>query len=277
MHSVEELEKLQALPLEQKIRITVTRIIEWYQHYNGMVYVAFSGGKDSTVLLDIVRRIYPDVPAVFSDTGLEFPEVRQFAMSQKNVVVVRPEMNFRKVIEVYGYPVVSKRVADTVEYGHTPGSYRWKELHGEIVRSNGSPSEFNCEKWCYLLNAPFKVSSRCCNVMKKKPMKKYAKETGRVPIIATMADESRARRAAWLNRGCNAFSKKSPSSQPMSFWSENDVLEYLSTYKIPYAPVYGDIVKDDGGGGARQENNVLAVCFVPLAHIWKKLQTVSSD
>ena len=102
MHSVEELEKLQALPLEQKIRITVTRIIEWYQHYNGMVYVAFSGGKDSTVLLDIVRRIYPDVPAVFSDTGLEFPEVRQFAMSQKNVVVVRPEMNFRKVIEVYG-------------------------------------------------------------------------------------------------------------------------------------------------------------------------------
>lgn len=226
MHSVEELQRLQALPLEQKIRITTTRIIEWYQHYNGMVYVAFSGGKDSTVLLDIVRRIYPDVPAVFSDTGLEFPEVRKFAMSQDNVIVLRPEMNFRKVIEVYGYPVVSKRVADTVEYGHTPGSFRWKELHGEITRSNGTPSEFNCEKWCYLLDAPFKVSSRCCNVMKKKPMKKYAKETGRVPIIATMADESRARRAAWLNQGCNAFSKKSPSSQPMSFWSENDVLEY---------------------------------------------------
>lgn len=248
MHSVEELQRLQALPLEQKIRITTTRIIEWYQHYNGMVYVAFSGGKDSTVLLDIVRRIYPDVPAVFSDTGLEFPEVRKFAMSQDNVIVLRPEMNFRKVIEVYGYPVVSKRVADTVEYGHTPGSFRWKELHGEITRSNGTPSEFNCEKWCYLLDAPFKVSSRCCNVMKKKPMKKYAKETGRVPIIATMADESRARRAAWLNQGCNAFSKKSPSSQPMSFWSENDVLEYLSTYQIPYASVYGDIVKDDGGG-----------------------------
>ena len=247
LYSKEQLDELQRLPLSRKIQITTARIIEWYQHYDGKVYVAFSGGKDSTVLLDIVRRLYPDVPAVFSDTGLEFPEVRQFAMSRKNVVVVRPEMNFRKVIEVYGYPVVSKRVADTVEYGHKPGSFRWKELHGEIIRSNGTPSEFNCEKWCYLLDAPFKVSSRCCNVMKKQPMKKYSKQTGRLPIIATMTEESRSRRATWLKQGCNAFSGKKPSSTPMSFWTEQDVLEYLYTYKIPYAPVYGEIIKTDGG------------------------------
>lgn len=164
LHSREELEEMQRLPLQRKIQITTARIIEWYQHYDGKVYVAFSGGKDSTVLLDIVRRIYPDVPAVFSDTGLEFPEVREFVKSCENVTIVRPEMNFRKVIEVYGYPVISKRVADTVEYGHKPGSFRWKELHGEIMRSNGTTSEFNCEKWCYLLDAPFKVSSRCCTL-----------------------------------------------------------------------------------------------------------------
>ena len=174
---------MQSWSLDKKIQVTTARIIEWYEHYNGLVYVAFSGGKDSTVLLDLVRKIYPDVPAVFCDTGLEFPEVRQFAMNTENVVVLHPEMNFRKVIETYGYPIVSKRVADTVEYGHKPGSFRWKELHGEIVRSNGTKSEFNCEKWCYLLDAPFKVSSRCCNVMKKKPMKKYSKETGRVPLL----------------------------------------------------------------------------------------------
>lgn len=233
LHSREELEEMQRLPLQRKIQITTARIIEWYQHYDGKVYVAFSGGKDSTVLLDIVRRIYPDVPAVFSDTGLEFPEVREFVKSCENVTIVRPEMNFRKVIEVYGYPVVSKRVANTVEYGHKPGSFRWKELHGEIMRSNGTPSEFNCEKWCYLLDAPFKVSSRCCTIMKKQPMKKYSKETGRVPIIATMANESRSRRATWLRMGCNAFSGKKPSSQPMSFWTEEDVLEYLYTYQVP--------------------------------------------
>ena len=97
---------MQSWSLDKKIQVTTARIIEWYGHYNGLVYVAFSGGKDSTVLLDLVRKIYPDVPAVFCDTGLEFPEVRQFAMNTENVVVLRPEMNFRKVIETYGYPIV---------------------------------------------------------------------------------------------------------------------------------------------------------------------------
>lgn len=112
--------------------------------------------------------------------------------------------------------------------------------------------------------------------MKKKPLKKYFKETGRVPIIATMADESRSRRSAWMRQGCNAFSKKSPSSQPMSFWTENDVLEYLHTYNIPYASVYGEIIPC-GGGGQRQVKEELVVSFAHLALIWRSLQTVSSD
>ena len=89
---------MQSWDLDRKIQVTTARIMEWYEHYNGLVYVAFSGGKDSTVLLDLVRRIYPDVPAVFCDTGLEFPEIRQFAMSVENVVVLRPEMNFKKLL-----------------------------------------------------------------------------------------------------------------------------------------------------------------------------------
>lgn len=93
LHSREELEEMQRLPLQRKIQITTARIIEWYQHYDGKVYVAFSGGKDSTVLLDIVRRIYPDVPAVFSDTGLEFPEVREFVKSCENVTIGRASLN----------------------------------------------------------------------------------------------------------------------------------------------------------------------------------------
>ncbi len=276
MHSGEQLEELQRLPLQRKIQVTTARIIEWYQHYDGKVYVAFSGGKDSTVLLDIVRRIYPDVPAVFSDTGLEFPEVRKFAMSRENITVVRPEMNFRKVIETCGYPVVSKRVADTVEYGRKPGSYRWKELHGEIMRSNGTPSEFNCKKWCFLLDAPFNISARCCDIMKKRPMTKYSKETGRMPIIATMANESRSRRSHWLQSGCNAFSAKKPSSRPMLFWTEDDVLEYLDTYQIPYASVYGDIVRSEGGGGQRQVNSEPVVSFVPLVLTLRKSRIVFS-
>lgn len=255
---------MQSWDLQHKIQVTTTRIIEWYEHYNGQVYVAFSGGKDSTVLLDIVRRIYPDVPAVFADTGLEFPEVRKFALSQENVVVVKPEMNFRKVIVTYGYPVVSKRTAETVEYGKKPGSYRWREIHGEIIMSNGKPSKFNCQKWCYLLDAPFKVSAKCCDIMKKRPMKKYAKATGRFPIVATMATESISRETVWMRQGCNAFNSKSPISQPMSFWTEADVLEYLYTYNIPYASVYGDIVRTDGGGVEHYRRTAYRLCVLCL-------------
>ena len=107
--------------------------------------------------------------------------------------------------------------------------------------------------------------------MKKKPMKKYSKETGRVPIIATMADESRSRRSVWMSTGCNAFQKKSPSSQPMSFWTENDVLEYIHTYNIPYASVYGDIVPCGGGGDndRRKKNRVCVLRF------WRSFGEVS--
>ena len=91
-------------------------------------------------------------------------------------------------------------------------------------------------------------------------MKKYSKETGRVPIIATMADESRSRRSVWMSTGCNAFHKKSPSSQPMSFWTENDVLEYIHTYNIPYASVYGDIVPYGGVDNDRRKKEPDVFC-----------------
>lgn len=81
-HTVEDLRIMQSWSLQRKIQVTQTRIIEWYQKNNGKVYVSFSGGKDSTVLLDLARRIYPDIPAVFIDTGLEYPELREKARDE---------------------------------------------------------------------------------------------------------------------------------------------------------------------------------------------------
>jgi len=75
-----QLQQRQGLPLSIKEKYSERRIREWYEYWNGEVYICFSGGIDSTVLLNIVRKLYPNVPAVFSDTGLEYPEIRDFVI-----------------------------------------------------------------------------------------------------------------------------------------------------------------------------------------------------
>jgi len=115
--TIQDLWQLQGLPLNLKIRMTKDRIRQWIQTYGeDGVYVSFSGGKDSTVLLHLVREEYPNVKAVFVDTGLEYPEIRQFVKTFDNVDWIKPKMNFKAVIQKYGYPFISKEVSECV-YG----------------------------------------------------------------------------------------------------------------------------------------------------------------
>lgn len=245
LHYAWELAQKQSLPLDIKIRMTKMRMQQWYTLYNGDVYISFSGGKDSTVLLHIARQLYPDIPAVFCDTGLEYPELREFVKTIDNVTWLKPEMNFRKVIETYGYPVVSKETSQKIyEVRHTHSEkLKRTRLYGE-----GHPSSKIAERWKFLIDAPFEVSHKCCEVMKKRPFRKYEKATGFHPIVATMAEESELRKQSWIKYGCNAFDMKRPMSRPMSFWTEYDVLKYLSTYEVPYCSVYGEIVEDEEQG-----------------------------
>lgn len=256
--TLDDLRRLQGLPLGNKILITQTRIMEWYMRNDGKVYVSFSGGKDSTVLLDIVRKIYPDVPAVFVDTGLEYPEIREFVKTMPNVIWLHPikydkhkmqyvRTNFREVIQTYGYPLISKDVSNCIYYAKKGSRSRLLRLYGESKQKDGNLSLYNCKKWKFMLDSPFDVSDKCCDIMKKKPVQMYNKDTGRKPMIALLACESLKRRNDWLKTGCNAFDKKNPQSQPMAFWTEQDVLQYLKEYNVPYASVYGDIIEDENG------------------------------
>lgn len=249
-HTRERLRALQALPLERKVGFTAARITEWYHHYNGKVYVSFSGGKDSTVLLHIARTLFPDIKAMFVDTGLEYPEIKEFVKSFDNVDIIRPNMNFKQVIDKYGYPVISKEVADCIfEARKSDGkstSFRLKKINGELTDKDGNPSRWDFSRYRYLLDSPFKISHKCCQVMKKNPANAYHKQTGLFPIIATMTAESMLRESTWLRQGCNAFTAKHPKSAPMSFWTEQDVLQYIRLHNLPIASVYGDIVENDG-------------------------------
>ena len=119
----------------------------------------------------------------------------------------------------------------------------------ETIPSQKDRSAFSCVRYQFFLDAPFEIASTCCNVMKKAPGKQYQKQTGRVPMTAQMASESRLRTQIWLKQGCNAFDAKKPVSNPMAFWTEQDVLLYIYQNHLPIASVYGEVVKDQGQDG----------------------------
>lgn len=238
-----ELEMLQALPLEVKVMKSKLRIEEWVRfHGEDNCYISFSGGKDSTALLHLIRGLYPNIEAVFVDTGLEYPEIKEFVKKQENVKILKPKMSFKQVLETYGYPVTSKEQANYLDDIRNSTEYmRNRRLNGD------SKGRFKLsKKWHYLIDAPFKVSHRCCNVMKKEPVKRYEHETGKIPFIGTMANESTLRKQSYLKKGCNAFDSKRPTSTPIGFWTEQDVLQYIKDNNIEMASVYGDIIEVDG-------------------------------
>lgn len=269
-HLPHDLKQMQSLPLESKIIMAQQRIRQWYDHWDGMVYVSFSGGMDSTVLKHIVDNtpgVY-DVPAVFANTGLEYPEIQQFVREVKggkydcfnsDVEIIRPKMRFDEVLKRYGYPVISKEVSNTVRGAKNSiknGVYSHRlcklgvqrEEYGELYDSGKydydsalKDSQFLQTKWRFLLDADFDLSEECCGVMKKEPFSEYEKLTGRKPFVGVMANESMNRKNAWLKHGCNAFNAQKPKSTPLAFWTKQDILHYIKKFNVPYCPVYGDI------------------------------------
>lgn len=304
-HTMSDLYQMQSLPLSAKISMTARRINEWVNEFGeDGVYLSFSAGKDSTVLGHIIRVVcgYKNIPFVFVDVPTQYPELKQFAQTFDNLVILKPKISFAQVCEKYGFPMISKEVSNcvsgarkyvkyldsqksnntiltdrqtdrqTVPYacymadllgidrrinkqneqykslqmGVIPSGseYRLRRLNGELTDSKGNYSQFNQEKYKFFLEAPFEISDLCCDIMKKKPAHDYEKETGRNPIIATMASESVMRTQKWLQDGCNAFNVTRPHSNPMSFWTEQDVLLYIKENNLPICSVYGEVVTD---------------------------------
>ena len=261
--NVNELRLMQNYPLELKIMKTQQRIREWVNEYGeDGVYVAFSGGKDSTVLLHIVRSLYPNVEGVFANTGNEFPEIVQFVRKQENIKWVKPRKSFTKVLKEEGYPIISKKTSRMLRDLKNPTERNAKSrklylsdyaLDEEGNLTNVKNNSFKlAHKHRYLLDSPFKISEKCCNYLKKYPMQDYEKQSGKKPIIGTQASESKMRESAYLQTGCNNF--KGGKCQPLGFWTEQDILEYIYKFNLEIASVYGEVILEDGKYRTTGEN-----------------------
>ena len=234
-----ELIMLQSLPLDLKVAKTKLRIKEWVEEFGlDGVYVSYSGGKDSEVLLDICRQLYPNIKAVFVNTGQEFPEtVKQVLMRKRqgyNIDILTPKKTFKQVIEEHGYPVVSKEQAQYIDQYRNNKSEKTKNLRWNGINGSWKISE----KWKYLTEVDFKISDKCCNYLKKEPMFEYEKNTKRVPLIGSMADESNGRLRSYLKTGCNSFESEKPKSKPLGFWKEKDIWDYIKENNLQISEMY---------------------------------------
>lgn len=239
--NLQTLRTRQAWTLEQKIDHSLGVIEQFNSHFDGQVFVSFSGGKDSCVMLSLVELLLPNVPCMFIMTGCESPSVCRFIRQMKadghNIEMVRPQKTLRQVFAEYGFPLVSKEVSHDIAavrrnpYCESSRKKLWLDNPHHIP-----------ERWMYLLNEPYEVSERCCFWLKKKPSHDYMKRTGRHPYLGLLASEGYTRQTAYISRGgCNSFredGKQIATSWPLAIWTEQDVWQYIKDRRLAIPDIY---------------------------------------
>lgn len=250
-----ELIMLQSLPLDIKIMKTKRRLLDAIDYFGtSKLYLSVSGGLDSTVLHYILSELeeeynFDKIPRVFSNTGNEYDGVLDNARAICDIEV-SPTMTPHEVWTKVGYPVASKKVSRMIFDCQNPSSknVNSRRLYLEGIKQDGSKGSTQCYlplKYRKFINSDIKVSHKCCDILKKEPLKKYQKESGRFPILATMADEKGVRENGYLQTGCNAF--KQGKSIPMGFWTRQDVLQYIVDNNISIPVEYGSIEQNEDG------------------------------
>ena len=285
----------QSWSFERKVQVAQSRILEFCMLNENKVCVAFSGGADSTVLLDMVCKVWSkllDNPepltVLYSNTSNEFATMPKHSQNIVNLMqekhgvtidyqVVRGKENFFSIVKTKGYPVGSKKIArmvsdikkalsklgieytdiaDKLDNGVESADYL-RTLHlpdgviaylTGITRNNHVSNSWKLpKKWRKLIVAPFDVTNKCCDILKKEPMKIIQKETNKGVFIGTMASDSSMRNEAYRQHGCIIFNEKTKQCTPMGYWLEQDKMKYLIDNKLPVAPVYGEIKRNCEG------------------------------
>lgn len=253
-----ELQYLISLPFDVKVKKALRRIEEFIEYYGtDNVYISFSGGLDSTVLKHMVRTVAPEVMGVYLDTWLEDPRIRSFVKETENVTTIKPDMSMKDIVQQYGWCFPSKEVADAIYHARRGKEWAIRKLNG--LDADGKPSEFRSryKKFYPILDWDIEISPYCCLKQKEEPVIKFEKETGMHPFLGTRATESARRKSAYLKTGCTTFDKQTifdekegklvevnnnrPCCRPLSFFSHQDILEYVVRYRLVISEPYGTI------------------------------------
>jgi 3'-phosphoadenosine 5'-phosphosulfate sulfotransferase (PAPS reductase)/FAD synthetase len=236
----EQLQIDQELSLEQKILKSKELIKSYYEEHNGAMSVAYSGGKDSRVVLHLVRSLYPDIIGVFCNTTNEKKEILEYVKNTPNIKTLLPKKGFIRVMKEDGFPMISKRVCKQINALKYPtdnnATIRNLYLTGFTALGRYLPKERVAKKWRFLENEPFEVTAKCCEVLKHEPARRFEKESGLVPITGLMAVESSQRESHIIKNG---YMLKN-TLRAIGFWTEKDIWDYAKLNNIRFAENYYD-------------------------------------
>lgn len=246
--SHQELIKRQGWTLPQKIDHALYIIEAFLAQYPDAV-VAYSGGIDSTVMLFLVRMIDKNRKAVFANTTNEFGEILKFVKDTDNVEIVMPDTNFKKIVEQYGFPIISKKVARMIhDVRHpTDRNKATRTLYLTGTKRDGTKSsQFHIpKKYMHLIDAPFDITHKCCDFLKKKPMEQLSKNG---VFIGTMAENSYTRKGAYMKTGC--INVKEKKAMPMSIMLKEDIWAIAKMFNIKFCDIYTGENKEENTGCA---------------------------
>lgn len=271
--TIQELQQRQAWTLPQKIDHSLGVIDQFASHFDGKVYVSFSGGKDSVAMLSLVEMIIPNVKCVFVMTGCESPSVCRFIREQRehhDIEIIRPVKTLKQVFAECGFPLVSKQTAHDIEcvrrnpYCESSRKKLWLGNRHHIPK-----------QWMYLLNEPYKVSARCCFWLKHQPGQEYQKRTGRHPYIGLLASESRQRMLGYIQQGgCNFLNdsgKNHPRSLPLAIWTDTDVWAYIKDRHLSLPDIYEKGARRTGCMGCGFGAHINSDGIDTLQRLWPKM------
>lgn len=234
--SSQELQQRINWTLEQKIDHSLYVIDAFIAQYPNSK-IAFSGGIDSTVMLKLVRMFDKNRTAIFANTTNEFNEILHFVRDTENVEIVMPDVTFIKTVEKYGFPLISKKVARMIHDCKYPtaNNQNSRTLYLTGIKQDGTKTKsFKlADKWKHLIDAPFDITYKCCDLLKKKPMEKFKSEG---VFIGTMATDSGTRKGAYMKTGCINLTEN--KCMPLSIWTKKDVWNFVKQNNVKYCDVY---------------------------------------
>lgn len=294
----QELQEKQSWSYEKKYKTSISKILEFCIKNDFNVSVSFSGGADSTVLMDLVCEVWSmtkedhnkPLLVIYADTSNEFITMKKHVKFMKeyfeqkyNIIIdlhiAKGEMSYDKVVKEIGYPVGSKKISrmvrDVREF-FKKNNIKWDDIKDKIdngiesadylrnlnfsdqviLRLTGITSKNHIsktwsipKKWRKLIIAPFDVSEKCCDYLKKEPLKLVQKQFNASPIFGTLAEDSKQRETAYLTTGCNLYRQNGKNqSTPMAYWlRRQDVLRHIYETNLPIAPAYGELIQSEDG------------------------------